>query len=158
MHSKSLIFLGAISVVALTATNALATLTAYEPFNYTMGSFTNNTPSTATGSPTQTTGGGFTGNWTSGANPGTIVAGMTYTANGTLPTANNALNTAAQSRQFVSFANSLSSGTKYIRFLFKVSTGNPGANWNGVYFPNGGTGLFFGFGGGPISGTQGGMG
>src|SRR5579862_1996565 len=119
MRSKSLLLLTTVLSATLPARNALATLNAYEPFNYTTGSFANNTPSTATGSPTQTTGGGFTGNWTSGANLGTIVAGMTYTANGTLPTANNALNTAAQSRQFVSFANSLSSGTKYISFCSK---------------------------------------
>src|SRR5690606_5920461 len=35
------------------------------------------------------------------------------------------------------------------------SPGNPGGNKNGVYFPNGGTGLFFGFGLDPFSATQG---
>ncbi len=123
--------------------SAWAALNAYEPFNYGTGAFANNTASTATG---------FTGNWTCGA-AGTIASGLTYTA---LPVANNAL-TSGGGRQFVSFANSLSSGTQWVSFLFKAS-GNMGGNIDGVYFPNSGTGLFFGFGLAPNSGTQGGFG
>ncbi|MDB6110257.1 MAG: Fibronectin type domain protein, partial [Pedosphaera sp.] len=122
---------------------AHAAVTAYEPFNYSTGSFPNNTASTATG---------FTGNWTCGT-AGTIASGLTYSG---LTTANNALSSGG-SRKFVSLSSPLSSGTQWISFLFKAS-GNMGGNIDGVYFPNGGTGLFFGFGLAPFSGTQGGFG
>ena len=123
---------------------ANAATDAYEPFNYPSGSFANNTPAT---------GSGFTGNWTCGA-AGTIGTGLTYAG---LPVANNALNSGA-ARQFVSFSNPLSSGTKYISFLYKAS-GNMGGNIDGVFFPDGNsTCLWFGFGLGPFSGTQGQLG
>ena len=120
---------------------ANASLIAYEPFNYTAGSFANGTAATGTG---------FAGNWTCGA-AGTIGTGLTYTG---LPAANNALSSPSRSRQYVSFSSSLSSGTKYISFLF-TQTGNNGGNWGGVYFLNGGTGLFYGFGLSPYSSSQG---
>jgi hypothetical protein len=123
---------------------AHATVTGYEPFNYSTGSFANGTAAT---------GAGFTGNWTCGA-AGTIVSGLTYTG---LPAANNALSSGS-GRQFVSLSSPLSSGTKWISFLFKTGPGNSGANINGVYFPNGGTGLWFGFGLNPYSPTQGQLG
>lgn len=118
--------------------------TGYEPFNYATGGFANGTA---------TTGAGFTGNWTCGT-AGTIISGLTYTG---LPVANNALSSGG-GRQFASLSSSLAAGTKWISFLFKTSAGNPGANKNGVYFPNGGTGLWFGFGLNPYSGTQGQLG
>jgi hypothetical protein len=128
----------------LTAGIANAALNAYEPFNYSLGSFANNTASTGTG---------FTGNWTCGAS-GTVVAGLTYPG---LTVGNNALNSGS-GRQFVSFATPLSSGTKYISFLYKAS-GNMGGNIDGVFFPNGNTScLWFGFGLGPLSGSQGQLG
>jgi hypothetical protein len=102
---------------------------------------------------TATTGTGFTGNWTCGF-AGTIVSGLTYTG---LPVANNALSSGS-GRQFVSLSSPISSGTKWISFLFKTGPGNSGANINGVYFPNGGTGLWFGFGLNPYSPTQGQLG
>jgi len=120
-----------------------ASLFAYEPFNYTT-SITNATASTGTG---------FTGNWTCGTTP-SIVSGLTYTG---LPVANNALSSGS-GRQLVSFSSPLSSGTKWISFLFKTSAADPGANINGVYFPNGGNGLWFGFGLSPYSPTQGQLG
>jgi fibronectin type 3 domain-containing protein len=126
------------------AGNAPAAATAYEPLNYSAGAL-------ATG--TAATGDGFTGNWTCGA-AGTIVSGLTYSG---LPAAHNALSSGG-SRQFVSLANPLATGTKWISFLFATNPGNPGANKNGVYFPNGGTGLWFGFGLNPLSGTQGQLG
>ncbi len=80
---------------------------------------------------------------------------MTYTG---LPTANGSLSSAAGiGRQSVAFASPLSSGTKWISFLFN-QTGNNGANDCGVYFPNGGTGLFFGYGLNAISPTTGALG
>jgi hypothetical protein len=130
--------------LCLTTGIASAALNAYEPFNYTLGTFTNNTAAT---------GGGFTGNWTCGA-AGTIVSGLAYIG---LPTANNALSSGS-GRQFVSFSTPLSSGTKYISFLYKAS-GNMGGNIDGIFFPNGNTAcLWFGFGLGPFSATQGQLG
>ena len=128
------------SVVTITGYTSFA---AYEPFNYSAGAFLNNTPST---------GSGFSGNWTCGA-AGTIGTGLTYPS---LPTTSNSL-TSGSSRQFESFLAPLSGGTEYISFLYKAS-GNMGGNIDGVYFPNGGTGLYFGFGLAPFSGTQGGFG
>jgi hypothetical protein len=58
-------------------------------------------------------------------------------------------------RQYATFADPLSSGTKWISFLYKIGAGDPGATINGVYFPNGGTGLWFGFGLSAYSATQG---
>ena len=115
----------------------------YEPFNYS---------SLADG--TAVTGTGESGTWTCGSSAPSIVTGLTYTG---LPTANSALSSTG-GRQYVSLASPLSSGTKWISFLFKTSSGNPGANINGVYFPNGGTGLWFGFGLNPYSATQGQLG
>ena len=126
------------SVVTITAYTSFA---AYEPFNY--ASLPNGTASTGTG---------FSGNWTCGAAPA-IVAGMTYPS---LPTANSAMSSGS-SRQFVSFLAPLSGGTEYVSFLYRAS-GNMGGNICGMYFPNGGTGLFFGFGLAPFSGSQGGFG
>jgi len=139
-----LILLTGLALLALDGL-ARAAVTGYEPFNYATGNL-------ATG--TAAAGSGFTGNWTCGA-AGTIIAGLTYSG---LSVSNNALSSGG-GRQFVSIANSLSSGTKYIGFLFKTSAGNPGANINGVYFPNGNaTCLWFGFGLAPYSGTQGQLG
>lgn len=134
----------AVMLFALVALNATAALTAYEPFNYPTGSFANNTAST---------GAGFTGNWANGA-AGNIVSGLTYPS---LTVANNALSSGS-GRQTVSLSTPLSSGTKYISFLYSAS-GNMGGNIDGVYFPNGNTTcLWFGFGLGPFSGTQGQLG
>jgi len=135
-------FLGAAFVVALFSSTAYAALNAYEPFNYTT-SIPNGTPSTASG---------FSGNWACGTTP-SMVAGLTYTD---LPTANGSLSSTS-GRQAETFASPLASGTKWISFLFNQA-GNNGGNHCGIYFPNGGTGLFFGYGLAPVSGTQGGLG
>jgi hypothetical protein len=74
------------ALFVLLATNTLASLIAYEPFNYPVGAF-NAPASTATGTPTTTTGGGFSG-WFSGGAGASIVSGFTSP---NLPTANNAL-------------------------------------------------------------------
>ena len=47
---------------AMAATNALAALIAHEPYNYTLGA----APTAATGTPTQTTGGGFSSGYNGG--------------------------------------------------------------------------------------------
>ena len=126
---------------ALTSTGH-ASLSAYESFNYST-SIPDTTPSTASG---------FTGNWTCGTAPA-IAAGLTFAG---LPTANSSLSSTS-GRQSATFASPLASGTKWISFLFNL-TGNNGGNICGAYFPNGGTGLFFGYGLAPFSGTQGGLG
>ncbi len=119
-----------------------ASLNAYEPFNYST-SIPNATTSTATG---------FAGNWACGMTP-SIVSGLTYTG---LTVTNNSLNSTS-GRQVANLAAPLNSGTKWISLLFNL-TGNNGGNYCGVIFPNGGTGLFFGYGLAPISGTKGGLG
>ncbi len=129
--------------LALLPSAGHASLNAYEPFNYST-SIPNNTTNTAMG---------FTGKWTCGSTP-SIITGLTYPG---LSVANNALSSGS-SRQFISLSSSLSSGTKWISFLFKASAADPGANINGVYFPNGGTGLWFGFGLNPNSPSQGQLG
>ena len=123
---------------------ARATLSAYEPFNYAAGSLANGAAVTGTG---------FGANWTCGA-AGIIGTGLTYSG---LTVANNALSSGG-SRQSVSLASPLSSGTKWISFLFYASA-NMGGNIDGVFFPNGdSTCLWFGFGTGPYSPTQGQLG
>jgi CxxC motif-containing protein (DUF1111 family) len=135
------LYLNVMLCLAALTSAGLASQTAYEPFNY--SSIANGTASTGTG---------FTGNWACGAAP-SIVTGLTYTD---LPTANSALSSTG-SRQSINFSTPLSSGTKWISFLFSQA-GNNGGNICGAYFPNGGTGLYFGFGLAPFSGSQGGLG
>jgi len=130
---------GAYSTEA-TATPAVFT-GIYEPFDYPgEDNLLTGTASTAPGF----------GTWVNGV-AGWITTGLTYP---NLPTDNYSMRTPA-GRQSVSIDDPLSSGTKWISFLFKTSAGNMGANINGVYFPNGGTGLWFGFGLNPYSATQG---
>ena len=140
--SLNRIFLAIFMVVGVFPVHA--TLTAYEPFNYPQGVL-------ATGTATTGIGTGFTGSWTCGAS-GTIVAGLAYPG---LPMTGNALESTAY-RQAESFASPLArTGTNWISFLYQAAGGNPGGNNNGVYFPNGGLGLYFGFGLNPYSQTQG---
>ncbi|HEY1789423.1 MAG TPA: hypothetical protein VGJ73_14790 [Verrucomicrobiae bacterium] len=139
-------FLVVLCALFIGAMAAQAQLLVYEPFNYPSGTFATGTAGTGTGE---------TGNWTCGLS-GTIVSGLTYTG---LPVANRALSSSG-GRQFISFANPLTpvtGTTNWISFLYTAS-GNMGGNVDGVYFPNGGTGLYFGFGMAPNSGTQGGLG
>lgn len=118
---------------------AQAGLIAYEPFNYT-GSIPNGSASTADG---------FSGDWTCGATP-SIAAGLSYP---NLPVTGGSFSSTS-GRQFVNFASPLFSGTKWISFLFNLA-GNNGGNHCGVFFPNGGTGLFFGYGLNPLTATTG---
>jgi len=111
----------------------------YESFNYPLGSFATGTANTASG---------LTGNWTVGN--GTIVSGLTYPG---LPSGHNALSTTG-SRDQVSLASPLSTGTKYISFLFN-QLGNNGGNLNGVVlFGSGSSSLVIGL-TAPYSGTAG---
>ena len=111
----------------------------YESFNYSLG---------ALASGTANTGSGLTGNWTVGN--GAIVSGLTYTG---LPAGNMALSTTG-SRDQVSLTSPLSSGTKYVSFLFN-QLGNNGGNLNGlVLYGSGSTSLIIGM-TAPYSGTAG---
>lgn len=112
----SLKSIAALTITLLGLCAGRAAVTVYEPFNY--GALANGTASAGTGE---------SGNWTCGTTPA-IVTGLTYTS---LPTANSAMSTTG-GRMFVSLASPLSSGTKWVSFLFKCS-GDPGGNWAGVY-------------------------
>lgn len=115
-----------------------AALNAYEPFNY--SSLANGTSTTALG---------FSGAWTCGTAPA-IAAGLTYS---NLSVANSSFSSTG-GRQSVAFASPLATGTKWISFLFNQA-GDNGGNYCGVYFPNGGTGLFFGYGFAPATASTG---
>jgi len=121
-------------IFTLATTSALATLAAYEPFNYTAGTLTNNTPSMATG---------FTGNWTVSAFPQIVNTVLTYP--GLTPINRAYQHAAAGAQTTVGLASPLSSGTKYISYLFKGS-GNSGGDTVGVFFKgNNASSLFCGF-------------
>ena len=115
---------------------------AYEPFDYPVDD------NLLTG--TAATGDGFTGTWNNGV-AGWVLSGLTYPG---LPVANNAMRTPS-GRQSVGIADPLSTGTRWISYLWNHSPGDPGGNKNGIYFPNGGTGLYLGFGLQPVSATEG---
>jgi hypothetical protein len=141
--------LGAVILITtlfvLMVTNALATLIAYEPFNYPTGSL-GAVASTATGTPTATTGGGFSGNWFNGGGNATIVSGLTYAD---LPTTYNAWTPNASSYDGENFAAALTPATYptlYVSFLYTATAYTAGAV-NGFALDNGAgasAGLFFG--------------
>ena len=113
---------------------------AYEPFNYPVDD------NLLTG--TASTADGF-GTWNNGV-AGWVLSGLSYPD---LPTDNNAMRSPA-GRQTVNLDTPISSGTKWISYLWSHSAGDPGGNKNGVYFQNGGTGLYLGV-GYPYSATEG---
>ena len=115
MNSKSITIAGLIGAL-LCINSARAAVAVYEPFNY--GSLPSGTASTGLGE---------TGNWTNGTTP-SMVASLTYTG---LPTTNNALSTTG-GLMYVGLASPISSGTKWVSFLFKCSS-DPGGNFDGVY-------------------------
>jgi hypothetical protein len=121
------------SVVNIIVTNApVPTFAAYEPFNYSLGALANGTA---------TTGAGFAGNWTCGAN-GTIVPGLTYL---NLATANNALQSSSW-YQLESLA-TVPSGiaTVWVSFIFN-QTGDNGGNRDGfVLEDSSGKGVMFAY-------------
>jgi len=128
-------------IAAFCVSSGYATISAYEPFNYTTGSFSA-PASTATATAGLTTAGGFTGSW---SGSGTIVSGLT---DSTLPVANNALSENAQTAT-TTLATSITSGTYYIAFLFHqnttANTGNNGGNASGFEIVNSAnTGIIFG--------------
>ena len=130
-------------LLVFAASSALASLIAHEPYNYTLGA----APTYVSGTPTQTTGGGFSSGYNGGGL--TTVAGLTYTG---LGTSYNALKqTAAYSGENLS--SPVSSGTVYISYLINLGS-NPGGNLVGLEMNTGGNGMFVGV-TAPYSGTQG---
>lgn len=129
------------SVVNITVTNT-PPLVAYEPFRYGTGSI-NGTAANGTGS---------SGNWSAaGANAPVQSGSLAYTG---IITLSNKLNLIA-GRASVNFVNPIArSGTKWISYLMNMD-GNCGANAIGVYFKNGGTGLWVGSGNNGVSATTG---
>ena len=128
------------ALFALVASNAWATLTAYEPFNYTIGTL----PTYASGTPTQYKGGGFASGYNGGAGVGTAQAGLAYP--GLLATNNSLRLTSSYLGE--NLASPISSGTVYISFLYypgtQASSGNNGGNLVGLEVNTGGTGMFIG--------------
>src|SRR6478736_1457823 len=123
-----------LTLALFSTTAGHAAVSAYEPFNYTAGTLANNTPSTGTG---------FSGNWSVSAFPQIVNTVLTYPG---LTAVNRAYQHAAAGAQTtVGLTSSLSSGTKYISYLFKGS-GNSGGDTVGVFFKgNNATSLFAGF-------------
>jgi len=118
----------------LTVGVADAAVTAYEPFDYAAGTLANGTASTASG---------FTGNWTVSAFPQIVNTMLTYP--GLTPVNRAYQHAAAGAQTTVGLASSLSSGTKYISYLF-MGSGNSGGDTVGVFFKgNNATSLFCGF-------------
>ena len=121
-------------LIALAETNTWATLLGYEPYNYTLGT----TPGAASGTPTQTSGGGFFGPY-NGNGFQTTVAGLAYSG---LMTANNALE--IQGGYIGENVSSpVSSGTVYISFLINLPT-SPSTILSGLEMNTGGNGMFVG--------------
>jgi len=121
------------SVVNITVTNApIPAFGAYEPFNYSPGALASGTAST---------GAGFAGNWTCGAN-GAIVSGLTYP---NLAVADNALQSSS-SYQLESLA-TVPSGiaTVWVSFIFN-QIGDNGGNRDGFVLEDGtGKGVMFAY-------------
>jgi len=115
---------------------ANATILAYEPFNYSVGPINSGDATTATGTPTATTGGGFTGNWFAGGSGTTIVGGLTYAG---LQTANNALQWSTsvpyQGENLATAILPVAVGTVYVSFLYNAPSYT--ANKTGFAVDNG---------------------
>ena len=145
---KSLALLSAASALLIGATAVRASLIAYDPMNYSGGQINVTTPAPS-GTPTQTAGGGFTGNWVGGALTYNS-AGLTYPG---LPTANGSISTLGANYLYEQIASAPTSGSVWVSFLFKQS-GDNGGTRNGIILENGsGTGIMFAY--HQYSGSQG---
>ncbi len=124
-----------LTLIALATTNAPAALQCYEPYNYTLGTL----PTSVSGTPSQTTGGGFSSAYNGGAGSRTTVAGLTYPG---LGVNNNALQI---SGGYIgeNVASPISSGTYYISFLMNMPA-TPTAALSGLEMNTGGNGVFVG--------------
>ena len=145
MNSRLKLIVVQLLLVTACGHSVKAELTAYEPFNYSLGALANGTATTGTG---------FTGNWLVQGAGASSVAGLTYP---NLTVNNNAFQQNPNGRDQVGLSSALSSGTVYISWLFNQA-GNNGADYNGLFLPGDGTtSLFAGF-TGAWSGTAGNIG
>ena len=121
------------SVVNITVTSAAPpAFSAYESFNYPLGSLVSGTPSTGTG---------FSGNWSCGA-AGTIVSGLTYP---NLAVANNALQSSS-SFQLESLSSPHSGvATVWVSFIFQQAGDNGGNRDGFVLEDSTGKGVMFAY-------------
>ncbi len=121
------------SVVSITVTNAaIPSFAAYESFNYPFGALVNGTPST---------GAGFAGNWTCGAD-GAIVPGLAYP---NMAVANNALQSSSW-YQLESLATVPSGiGTVWVGFIFNQAGDNGGNRDGFVLEDSTGKGVMFAY-------------
>jgi hypothetical protein len=144
-------FGGALLVIilfTLMATNALATLIAYEPFNYTSGGQVNASTAAPTAVPTQSTAGGWTGNWVGAATVNSF--GLAYPS---LPTASRSIINLGANASYTHIAGAPTTGSVWVSFLFKQA-GDIGGNRAGVILENSsGTGIMLAY--QQASGTQG---
>jgi hypothetical protein len=134
------------ALFALSATNALATLIAYEPFNYS-GSQINNGTTEPSGTPTQTTGGGWVaGTWACAPAAGGALTlnsfGLAYPS---LPVANKSISTLGANYLYERIASAPTTGSVWVSFLFQQN-GDNGGNRNGIILENSaGTGIMFAY-------------
>jgi hypothetical protein len=143
---KSLALLSAASALLIGASAVQASLIAYEPFNYSGSQINNGTP-VPSGTPTQTTGGGWTaGTWSCAPAPGGALAwnsaGLTFPS---LPTANGSISTLGANYLYEKIASAPTAGSVWVSFLFKQN-GDNGGNRNGIILENSsGTGIMFAY-------------
>jgi hypothetical protein len=143
---KSWAPLSAAYALLIGATAVQASLIAYEPFNYSGSQINGGTP-VPSGTPTQTTGGGWTaGNWSYAPAPGGALAwnsaGLTYPA---LPTANGSISTLGANYLYEKIATAPTSGSVWVSFLFQQN-GDNGGTRNGIILENSsGTGIMFAY-------------
>jgi hypothetical protein len=151
---KSLTLLSAACALLIGAITVQASLIAYEPFNYS-GSQINNGTTVPSGTPTQTTGGGWTaGTWSCAPAPGGALtwnsAGLTYSG---LPTANGSISTLGANYLYEKIASAPTSGSVWVSFLFQQG-GDNGGTRNGIILENSsGTGIMIAY--QQYSGSQG---
>ncbi|HXI72120.1 MAG TPA: Ig-like domain-containing protein [Verrucomicrobiae bacterium] len=134
------------ALFVLSATNALAALIAYEPFNYS-GAQVNNGTTEPSGAPTQTTGGGWVaGTWACAPAAGGALAlnsfGLAYPG---LPAANKSISTLGANYLYEKIASAPTTGSVFVSFLFQQN-GDNGGNRNGIILENSaGTGIMFAY-------------
>ncbi|MEY4916864.1 MAG: hypothetical protein RL616_777, partial [Verrucomicrobiota bacterium] len=142
------------ALFALSATKTLATLIAYDSFNYS-GAQVNNGTAVPSGAPTQTTSGGWTaGNWQCAPAAGGALTlnafGLAYPS---LPTVNKSISTLGANYLYSRIAGAPTAGSVWVSVLFK-QTGDIGGNRAGVILENSsGTGVMLAY--QQFSGTQG---
>src|ERR1700722_897887 len=128
-------------LLVVTATNALAQLIAYDSMSYS-GTQVNAGTAAPSGTPTQTTSGGFTGNWAAAAALTWNSAGMAYPG---LPVTGGSLQNLGANNDYEKVASAPTSGSVWVGFLFRFN-GTVGGNRNGIMIEDStGTGVMFAY-------------